>query len=379
MECEPHAAPSEVGGFPGKGATTPGVNTRETPSAAAPAPLSPPAVLGALLLLSTAGAAVLYKATGAMGAIAKAQQTGKLAAKARWIPVDAYPAWSHPLIDAANYFSWIVIALAFGLAIGTLVRAAVPERWVARAFSGSGPLGLAFGAMVGAPLMLCSCCISPVFDGAYARTRKLGPALALMFAAPGLNPADLAVTFLVFPRAVAIARVVLSLTIVFGVSALLGGTLAPAQAREACAVDAPEPTWGSFVSGLGAAFKKTVRTTLPGMLLGAVASALIIQVVPLAGVASASGIAVLSAVIVAAIATLVALPTFGEIPIGLALVLGGAPTAAVVAVLVAGPIINLPSLMVVRQSVSTRAAAAVGLAVFTVALAGGELAARFAI
>src|SRR5439155_22784006 len=36
---------------------------------------------------------------------------------------------------------------------------------------------------------LCACCVAPLFDGVYARTRRLDLALALMFAAPELNPA----------------------------------------------------------------------------------------------------------------------------------------------------------------------------------------------
>lgn len=341
------------------------------------APSSAVVIVSGLLLLTVAGAAILWKAAGAMKALARAQGSGTLAAKARWIPLDGLPAWSHPLVDTLNYFSWIAIALAFGVVIGSIVRAAIPSQWLTRIFARSGPMGVALGAAAGVPLMLCSCCISPVFDGAYSRTRKLGPSLAMMFAAPGLNPAALAITFFVFPPPVAVARLLLSLVIVLGVSAALGAPNVTARPAEACVVDAPTPSWRELGRALLRGLGTTSKNALPVMVVGALVSALVVQWVPAAQLASAGGAAVLTTLIVAAVATLIALPTFGEIPIALALSLAGAPTAAVLAVLVAGPIINLPSLMVVRQSVSTRVAAAVGVAVFAVTFAGSELASVF--
>lgn len=340
-----------------------------------PAGISPALIVGALLLISVIAALIMYKATGAMGAIAKAQATGALGSKARWIPIDGHAAWSRPFIDALNYFAWIVTALLFGMMIGALVRATLPARWLVRTLGQRGPLGIVLGALVGTPLMLCSCCVSPVFDGTFARTRKLGPSLALMLAAPGLNPADLLIIFLVFPRQLAVARLLLSILVVVGVSGLLGATIVPKTvSSESCEIDEPRPTWAGLGKAISRALRSTVRTTLPSVLVGAVGSALLLQFVPMSSLASTSGLVHLTIVGIAAVATLIALPTFGEIPIALALYLAHAPTAAVLAVLVAGPIINLPSLLVVRRSVSNRAAAAIGFAVFAFSVVGSELA-----
>jgi len=49
--------------------------------------------------------------------------------------------------------------------------------------------------LAGAPLMLCSCCVAPIFTGVYERSARLGPSLGLMLAAPALNPAALILTF----------------------------------------------------------------------------------------------------------------------------------------------------------------------------------------
>ncbi|MHB8419037.1 MAG: permease [Myxococcales bacterium] len=349
-----------------------------SPTAEAEASSPPlPAIAGALLVLTAASSLVVYKSAGAMQSLAKAQATGALAAKARWIPIDDLPVWVRPLADAANYLSWVLIALVFGVAVGGLVRAALPERWLSRALGAKGAAGLAWGALLGAPLMLCSCCVSPVFDGSYTRTRRLGPSLALMFAAPGLNPADLTIVFLIFPRAIAFARLALSLVIVLGVSGILGRTFRQVEPAERCPVDDAQPSWRAFGRSLGAALGDTLWRSLPAILVGALLSAAIMQGLPMASLAGAGSPAVLVALAVAAVATLIALPTFGEIPIALALQLAHAPASAVVAMLVAGPIVNLPSLLVLRRTVSWKAASAVGLSVLTVAFAGGELAARW--
>ena len=67
------------------------------------------------------------------------------------------------------------------------------------------------GALAGAPLMLCSCCAAPIFPSIYRRTRKAGPALALTLAAPLLNPASLALIFILFPFRLAATRLALAL------------------------------------------------------------------------------------------------------------------------------------------------------------------------
>src|SRR5688572_15230719 len=147
----------------------------------------------------TAGGLVVYKLAGALKVLAKAEHEGTLSPKARWIETADLPGAARPFVESLNYLSWVVIALAFGVVIGAMVRAFVPSRWLQRTVARPGFGGQIVAALVGAPLMLCSCCVAPVFEGVYERTRRLGPSLGLMLAAPALNPAVIAVTFLVFP------------------------------------------------------------------------------------------------------------------------------------------------------------------------------------
>jgi hypothetical protein len=107
--------------------------------------------------------------------------------------------------------------------------------------------------------------------------------------------------------------------------------------------------------------------TIPLVFLGVLASS---WVLPHAISVSPLGTVVTVAVI-AFVATLVALPTFFEIPIALLLLAMGAPVGAAAAFLLAGPIVNLPSLLVLARQVGPRVAASLALGVWLVATAVG--------
>src|SRR5205814_4297655 len=62
--------------------------------------------------------------------------------------------------------------------------------------------------------------------GVYVRGARLGSALAVMLASPGLNPAALLLTALLFPPTLAVARLAAALLAVFGLAPLIERTVA---------------------------------------------------------------------------------------------------------------------------------------------------------
>jgi uncharacterized membrane protein YraQ (UPF0718 family) len=72
-----------------------------------------------------------------------------------------------------------------------------------------------------------------------------------------------------------------------------------------------------------------------------------------------------------------AMPTFFEIPLALLLLSAGAPTGAAVAIMIAGPAINLPSLFTVARSTNWKVAGAVALSIFLLAALAGVLVTLF--
>jgi hypothetical protein len=113
--------------------------------------------------------------------------------------------------------------------------------------------------------------------------------------------------------------------------------------------------------------------TVPLIVIGVLISMLIALLLP-KGIFISSWGKIASIVIIALIAVPLALPTFFEIPLSLILISAGAPVAAVVPLLIAGPAVNLPSLLTIARSTGWRVAGTVAATVFVIAVAGGLVA-----
>jgi uncharacterized membrane protein YraQ (UPF0718 family) len=323
---------------------------------------------GGLLLLATIVSALLYYKWGAsLRAVSMVYATGKLSIAPGAITDGGVPA------TTLAYFRKIWPALTYGILVGAAIRAAVPASTVRRWFGGRGAMPTLTGALAGAPLMLCSCCITPVFSGLYRRGARLGPSLALMLASPGFNLGALLLTFALLPVRVGFARVVAASAIVFGLSALIGRALeAPAASgAEACATPEPDEIEPQhFLVRFVRSVAYLVAITVPLILAGVLLSGLVLpHVTRLAGASLFVGVS-----LTALVATLAALPTFFEIPIGLVLLSLGAPPGVVTAFVIAGPVVNLPSLLVLGREAGPRVALALGTGVWVVSTAAGLLA-----
>lgn len=124
------------------------------------------------------------------------------------------------LAGSVEYLQIVWRALLFGILIAAGVHAFVSPAWLVRRLGEGAIREQVTAAMAGAPLMLCSCCASPLFSAIYERSGRLSPSLALMLASPGMNPASVAVCFMLFPTRVAAARVVMTLVAVLLISRL---------------------------------------------------------------------------------------------------------------------------------------------------------------
>ncbi len=337
-------------------------------------PLVSPWVVGALVFFGLVGALVTYKASGSLETIARVQAGHTLAPRSEALATAGQSAAIRPLLRAANYLAIVWPALVFGILIGAAVRAVVPSAWVARLLGGSPLRSQLVGGLAGAPLMLCSCCIAPVFTAVQERTRRAGPAAALMLAAPSLNPAALVLTFLLFTADVAWVRVALAVVLVFGVSLLAARYLpAPKATPTACSLEAvPRRGPGAALGAFAREAWRLAFTTLPLILAGVLASSLLVDVMPVSRLQEAPFRAAI-VVVVALVSVPIALPTFAEIPLALGLLAAGAPPGAAVALLIAGPAINLPSLLTVSRTTTPRHALVLAAGTFLVALTGGML------
>lgn len=110
--------------------------------------------------------------------------------------------------------------------------------------------------------------------------------------------------------------------------------------------------------------------TIPLILLGTLVGMLIPDRLVTQTFASTGGSTV-GIALVALFALILALPTFFEIPLAFPILAAGAPLGAAAAVLFAGPIINLPSLLVVGRHAGWKVPVLLASSVWVIALFGG--------
>lgn len=275
---------------------------------------------------------------------------------------------------SVKYLQIVWPALLFGILIAAGVHAFVSPAWFLRGLGASAVREQVTAVVAGAPLMLCSCCASPVFSAVYERSRRLSPSLALMLASPGMNPASLALCFMLFPTQIAAARVLMTLAAV-----LLASRLPDLLLRQA---SLPSPLVKNALPvapetlALKEAFFIYLRScrhvaiqTIPLIVLGVLVAMLIPSHLLAQIFASAGGGIVVG--LVAFFAVLIALPSFFEIPLAFSILAAGAPIGAAAAVLFAGPIVNLPSLLVVGRYAGWKVSALLASSVWVIAFLGG--------
>ena len=324
---------------------------------------------GATVLLIIIGALLVYKTTAALAVISKVQNTGTFQARVNVVPIPNDPTELNVIVRSINYFGIIGPALLFGILISGAVQVVDPPRWLAQALGRGRIRSQLAGGLAGAPLMLCSCCVAPVFSGVYERSSRLGPSVALMLAAPSLNPAALILTFMLFDRRIALMRLAVAGVAVFFTGILVEQVFSVRRIDFHEQNEAPKgPVLTTFLRGC----TRTAFRAVPLIAVGVFLSMALAFSLPL-GALSSQGGQVLAIVMVALIATPLAMPTFFEIPLALVMLSAGAPAGAGVAMLIAGPAINLPSLFTIARSTNWRVAAAVALTIFAVAVAGGLL------
>lgn len=341
----------------------------DVPSARASDDAAPSAratVAGIALLTLFLGGLLHYKWTGSARAIAAAWSS------AAWPTSADRLTGAAPGVSILYYFSRIWVALVYGLLIGAAVRAFVSPRHLARLMARGGTIRrqlVAAGA--GTPLMLCSCCVTPVFTGVYERGARLASALTVMLASPALNPAALILTFILFPARVATARLVGAVVAVLLLPQIVERTagtdrvVRPASSGMGRVDDAGDLP-GGFLERFARSFCRISAVTIPLIVLGVLGSALVLR----ANASFRPANTVLGVAIVSAVALVMTLPTFFEIPIALVALSAGGPGLAA-AILFAGPIVNLPSLLIVGREVRPRAALVLAAGVWVVAFGAG--------
>lgn len=331
------------------------------------------AAYSVLLLVVLVGGLLVYKGNASLRILEKVRASGVLRLHTNVVPLERSSDGVNVLERCVKYFVVIGPALLFGILISSAVRAFISPRWLIRAL-GPGTFRAHLAAVLaGTPLMLCSCCVAPIFLSVYERSSRLGPSLTVMLASPSLNPAALVLTFVLFEPRVAVARLIIGLAAVSLVGILVDRFLEtpPRFSPLTNPLEGHTSQPRLFPLFLRSCLHVAVRT-VPLIVVGVFASMLIAQWLPVSTFAS-TGAKVTGVVVAASIAVPLALPTFFEIPLALTLITAGAPLGVAVAILFAGPAVNLPSLFTIARSTNWKVAGGVASAIWLLAVTGGLL------
>lgn len=333
--------------------------------------------IGLLVLLVIIGGLIAYKTTAALAVISKVQLSGSLKPRFDLIPADSSSVWFSALSRTLSYFSVVWPALLFGVLISGAVRAFISPRWLTSLFGRGRAQQQLIAGLAGAPLMLCSCCVAPVFTSVYERSSRLAPSLAFMLAAPALNPAALFLTFMLFGGKIGAIRLLVSGMVVL-FTGLIAERVISVRTPLCPTSDKAKPFADarSMVTDFISSCLKVAMQTLPLILGGVVLSMIVARWLPVSGRGNeAAGI--LTIMVIALVAVPLAIPTFFEIPLALMAAAAGLPLGAAVALLIAGPTTNLPSLFTVSRSTGWKVPAFVALMVWVSAIIGGLLVSLF--
>jgi uncharacterized protein len=311
---------------------------------------------------------VNYKGAAGLSKIQHARATGSLHLASFRVGTDL--AGVSSFSNTITYLKIVWPALVFGILISAAVRTSLSRTPLHRIFGGSTVRDQVAAALAGAPLMLCSCCVAPIFPAVYQRTRRVAPALGMTLASPSLNPVALTLSFILFPVRISAARLAMALILVLVASVLVARIIRPSILAAPLTAELGEITWVGLLTSYAKSLAYVSLRTVPLILVGIWASMWIMSRLPLSAVAGAP---VVSIVIIALFAVLLTLPSLFEIPLALSVLAAGGPAGAAAALLFAGPAINLPSLLVIGRYSGWKVAAALALLVWAIAAAGGLL------
>jgi uncharacterized protein len=273
--------------------------------------------------------------------------------------------------------------LLLGLFAAGLIKAWLPEQHMTRWLGGPGILPVVRGALVGAPLPLCSCGAVPMALALHRAGASRGATTAFMVGTPGIGVDSLALTYALLGPFMAVVRAVAAVLSAIATGLLVALVSDPRHTvltadKDSCGgccasvggelrVAPPAPLLQRTAGGLRYAFTEVLDDISGWVLLGVLAAGLLLTLVP-PHTLGAYGSGPLAMLTIAVVGVPLYLCAQAATPIAAALVVAGISPGTALVLLLAGPITSLATLAVLRAEfgagpVSVYLAAIVSLAV----------------
>ena len=246
--------------------------------------------------------------------------------------------------------------LLLGFFIAGVLHVFVPQKFYANYLSRKNRLSVLWAALLGIPLPLCSCGVIPTAVGLKNEKASKGAIASFLIATPQTGIDSILATFSLMGLGFAIVRPVAAL-----ITGVCGGLLVNRLVREDnnCTVKD-----NSQLSALNSqlkiyrvvkyAYYDMIRDIGLRLLIGLVVAALIQVVVPDEFFLSFGSQPLLQMLVILVIAVPMYICSTGSIPVAAALMMKGLSPGAALVMLMAGPAVNLASILVVHKSMGRR-------------------------
>ena len=244
--------------------------------------------------------------------------------------------------------------LLLGFFIAGVLHVFVPQKFYANYLSRSNKLSVVWAALLGVPLPLCSCGVIPTAIGLRNEKTSKGAIASFLIATPQTGIDSILATFSLMGLGFAVIRPVAAL-----VTGVCGGLLVNRLIREddvadigsgSCQVENGNRLWRV----LKYAYYDMIRDIGLRLLVGLVVAALIQVAVPDEFFLSFGSQPLLQMLLILAIAVPMYICSTGSIPVAAALMMKGLSPGAALVMLMAGPAVNLASILVVHKSMGRR-------------------------
>ena len=244
--------------------------------------------------------------------------------------------------------------LLLGFLIAGILHVFVPKKFYSRYLSRDNKLSVVWAALLGVPLPLCSCGVIPTAIGLRKERASKGAVASFLIATPQTGIDSILATFSLMGLGFAIVRPTAAL--ITGIcGGLLVNRLVPADKEEEIGPTVEIKEEGNRLwRVLKYAYFDMMQDIGLRLLVGLLLAALINVAVPDEFFLHFGNYPLLQMLVILLIAVPMYICSTGSIPVAAALIMKGLSPGAALVMLMAGPAVNLASILVVRKSLGTR-------------------------
>lgn len=258
------------------------------------------------------------------------------------------------LLSLLNVVCEMAPYLLLGFLIAGILHVFVPQGFYRKYLSKDNKWAVLWAALLGIPLPLCSCGVIPTAIGLRNEKASKGAVASFLIATPQTGIDSILATFSLMGLGFAILRPVAAL--VTGVcGGLLVNRLVPEDdtsftSDSACNVETGNKIWRV----LKYAYFKMIQDIGGRLVIGLMVAALIQVAIPDEFFLHFGSQPLLQMLVILVVAVPMYICSTGSIPVAAALIMKGLSPGAALVMLMAGPAVNLASILVVRKALGRR-------------------------